>query len=202
MSIKQAISPSLEEFKRIVREEFAFMFYFNFQEIPPLNHSYQNPFEIHYEKEEWRVVVEGLSYGFSAGIRIDSPAGKSAGFGHLVSKSFWDAHRQKFARGQQGDIGFWALAFREFGQPFLKGEWSAFHDLLQKQEIQQAANLASFVQDQENRKMQQAIQQADTAFKNARYADVITELAPFEKSLPLSQITKLTISRKRNAHSD
>ena len=197
MKTEQAIAPSLDEFLRLVREEFSFVASYGFREAQPHATKYQNPFEVHFEKDSWRIVVEGLSYGFDAHVSIRSPDGKSAGLEHLCPKGFWETHRQSFARGQQGELGYWALGLKDFGAPFLRGEWSAFPELLQKQEAWSAANRDSWMQQEKERNMERAIRKADVAFKAGRYSEAASELSAFESLLPPAQIKKLAIARKR-----
>jgi hypothetical protein len=198
MKVDQAKSPTLDEFMRITREEFAFMASFGFREAAPSRTLYQNPFEVHFEKEGWRIVVEGLSYGFAASVSIRSPDGRAASLGHFCPKGFWEANRQNFSRGQQGEIGYWALGLKDFGLPFLRGEWPKFGELLLKQEEWIAANREAWERQEVEKNMERAIQRADIAFKAKRYAEAAAELSKFEASLPPAQIKKLAIARKRN----
>src|SRR5665647_1117677 len=106
MTIEQARQPSLEEFKRGAREQFSFLVSFGFHEVAPLVEQYQNPYEVHFEKDGWRIVIVGIAYGFSAAIDIRAPDGRSASFWHLVSDSSFRTHREEFSRGQIGDLGY------------------------------------------------------------------------------------------------
>jgi hypothetical protein len=116
MKVEQAKSPSLAEFKHLVRHEFSFLSPLGFREASPPNKRYQNPYEVHFEKDGWRLVVGGFSYGFSADIDVRAPDGRVASLGHFVPQGFWRTHRDSFARGQQGDIAYqeaWQLQERE-----------------------------------------------------------------------------------------
>jgi hypothetical protein len=197
MSTEQATAPSLEEFKRLVRKEFAFVASFGFRDVPPPTTRYQNPFEVHFEKDGWKIVVEGLSYGFNAHISIRSPDGRSASLDYLRPRGFWETHRQSFARGQEGEISYWALGLREFGAPFLRGEWPVFEELVRRQEAWIEANREAWANSERARLMERAIQTANVAFRAARYAEAASELVSFEEFLPPAQVKKLAIARKR-----
>jgi len=201
MKIDQATAPPIEEFKRVCAEEFSFVRSFGFHEAPPLPTRYQNPFEFHLEKDGWRMVIEGLSYGFAADISIRSPDGRRASLGHLVSKDKWLAQRQRFERGQLGDLKNLAICLRSFGQAFLAGDWSAFDQLIKKQDEWISKNRRAQESEQRDREMDKAIRDAAVAFRDGRYNETVEKLAAFEGTLPPAQAKKLAIARKKSVPS-
>lgn len=54
-----ATAPTLEEFVSSARSEFSFLAEYGFAEVSQPAAQYQNPFEVHYQRKGWRVVVEG-----------------------------------------------------------------------------------------------------------------------------------------------
>lgn len=189
----EAIAPTLDEFVSSARKEFGFLAEYGFAEVPQPVAQYQNPFEVHYEREGWRVVVEGLSYGFCAGIRVTSPDGRKAAFGHIVPKEYWKEHRDGLGRGQLGDIRYEALALKEYGQDLLEGDDSIMDELCRRTE--------KFIeQDKEywqTRDMEQAITKAADAFRDGSYTEVVRLLEEYESDLPKSQDAKLTFARNK-----
>ena len=197
MKVEQAVAPSLEEFKSTCRAEFAFLVETHgFREVPGPPTQFPNPFEVHFERSGWRIIVEGQSYGFGADVVIRSPDGKSAYYWHLVPEDF-RAKREGLGRGQLGDVRYQALCVRTFGGPFLAGNWSGFSDLVRMQSAWIIQHRKEEESAQREWKMRHAIQAADDAFRSGRYETVISELSRFEPSLPPSQLKKLEIARKR-----
>jgi hypothetical protein len=80
MKVEQAIAPSLEEFKSTCHAEFAFLVETHgFREVPDPPAPFPNPFEVHFEKSGWRIIVEGQSYGFGADVVIRGSDQRSFG---------------------------------------------------------------------------------------------------------------------------
>ena len=189
----EATAPKLDEFLSSARREFSFLADHGFSEVPPPKAQYQNPFEVHYERLGWRIVIEGLSYGFCAGIRIVSPDGRKGGFGHVVPEEYWKQHRDGLGRGQLGDIRYEAMTLREFGQDFLAGDTSIMDELIR-------LGQESVERDREywrERDMDRAITNAAEAFRAGKYREVIRLLEAHETKLPRSQAAKLALARKK-----
>jgi hypothetical protein len=189
----EATAPTLEEFVSTARAEFSFLAEYGFAEVPQPSAQYQNPFEVHYQRKGWRVVVEGLSYGFCACVRIDSPDGRRAAFGHIVPKEYWSAHRQGLGRGQLGDIRYQAMTLRAFGMDFLGGDESLMDELCRRTEDY-------IEQDREywrKRDMDRAVASAADAFQSGDYPEVIRLLEEHEDALPRAQVAKLVFARKK-----
>lgn len=197
--MEEARQPHIDEFKATCRAEFAFLISdHGFIEVREPPRRYQNPFEVHYSKNGGRLIVEGLSYGFCAGIGVQSSAGERVSFHHLVPEEFWHTHRQGLGRGQLGDIRYWALCLRHYGGPLLDGDWSGHADLLERSqkwlEEKRAAEKAHNRQFQ----AQRAVDAATPFFMSGDYAQVIQLLAPHEESLPRAQRLKLRIATERS----
>jgi hypothetical protein len=189
----EATAPTLEEFVSTSRNEFSFLAEYGFVEVPQPAAQYQNPFEVHYQRKGWRVVVEGLSYGFCVSVMIVSPDGRRAAFGHIVPKEYWTEHRQGLGRGQLGDIRYQAMTLRQFGMGFLGGDGSIIDELCRRTEDY-------IKQDREywrKRDIDRAISSAADAFHSGDYPEVIRLLAEHEDALPRAQLAKLAFARKK-----
>ena len=196
--MEDTTAPTLEEFKSACAAEFGFLVKeYGFKKVATPKGKYTNPYEVHFEKGGWRIVVVGYSYGFSAGIDIRDKNGNSVDFFHLVPEGFWDANRQGHGRGQIGDVRYQALCLKSFGESFLHNDWSDFNLLQQREKEWKKSNLLAWeVQDREMA-MKRAIEKADKAFKLRKYSDAVKELQPFQEYLPSSQAKKLAICLKR-----
>jgi hypothetical protein len=174
------------------RAEFAFLGEHGFREVPQPG-PYINPYAVLYERGDWGLRIEGLSYGFNADVAVISPDGREAGFGHIVPASFRDAHREGLGRGQLGDVKFCALCLKTFGADFLSGDNAVFEELQRR--VQLAAERDRDYWRQ--RDIAIAVDKAAAAFRSGRYTDVVSLLSPFEPSLPRAQVAKLDLARKR-----
>ncbi|OHX34000.1 hypothetical protein BJL95_05765 [Methylomonas sp. LWB] len=196
--MEQATAPTLDEFKAACRDEFGFLQKeFGFIEIGPTREEYSNLYEVNFEKDGWRIVVAGYSYGFSAGIDIRNKKGISVPFHHLVPDGFWEANRQGYGRGQIGDIRFQALCLKRFGTRFLNNDWSPFQLLRDLEEKCKEENTKAWEEDEREWAMKRAIEKADKAFKAKRYSEAADNLSEFKEYLPPSQAKKLAICLKR-----
>ena len=189
----EATAPTFDQFVSTARSEFAFLTEFGFAEVPQPAARYQNPFEVHYERDGWRLVVEGLSYGFCAGISINSPDGRKAAFGHIVPKEFWKENRDGLGRGQLADIRYEAMALNAFGQDFLNGDGAIMDELCRRTE----EYIESDRQYWRKRDMDRAITGAAEAFRSADYPQVIRLLEEHQNDLPGAQLAKLNFARKK-----
>jgi len=189
----EATAPTLDEFVSTARKEFAFLAAHGFAEAPQPEKQYQNPFEVHYERDGWRIVVEGLSYGFCAGILITAPDNRKAAFGHIVPEEYWKLHRDGLGRGQLGDIAYCALTLKEFGHDFLGGDCSMMDKLCRLTEDY----IERDRQYWRKRKVDRAITSAGDAFRSGDYFEVIRLLEGHEVDLPRAQAAKLTFARKK-----
>jgi hypothetical protein len=189
----EAKPPTLDEFASMARKKFGFLSEYGFAEVPQPAVQYQNPFEVHYERKGWRIVVEGLSWGFCAGILIISPDGRKAGFGHIVPEEYWKEHRDGLGRGQLGDIRYEAVTLKEFGMEFLAGDGSIMDELCRRTEDY----IDRDRQYWRKRDMDRAITNAADSFRSGDWPKVIRLLEEHEEDLPRAQAAKLTFARKK-----
>ncbi len=84
------------------------------KELPPPHREHSNPFEVHFAKEGWRVIVEGHSYGSGAGVTIGAPDGRKGYFHYLVTEAFWNSIEMALIEDKSGHTlpgamlqGFW-----------------------------------------------------------------------------------------------
>ena len=186
-------APTLDEFIAATRNEFRFLTDHGFVEVPQPKARHQNPFEVHYAREGWRVIVEGLSFGFCAGTLISSPDGRKASFGHIVPSKYWKEHREGLGRGQLGDIRYQAMTLKEFGKDFLEGDASIMDELC----LRTKEYIERDRQYWKQRDMERAITNSAKAFRLGSYQEVINLLEDYEDNLPKSQVAKLKIARKK-----
>lgn len=188
----------VDEFKSICRTEFNFLIIdHGFSEAPKPPLRYQNPFEVHYAKNHGRLVIEGLSYGFSAGVDVQNASGNRVPFHYLVPSGFWESHREGLGRGQHGDLRYWALCVREFGYGFLTGDWSGHDVLVAKHQQWIESNRAA--QERESRELQaqRAVEASAAPFQAGDYLTAAKLLVPHEAFLTRSQLMRLKIARER-----
>lgn len=198
IKMEETIAPTLEEFRAVCRAEFSFLQKdFSFNDVEPPKDGYANPYEVHFEKDGWHIVVVGYSYGFSAGIVIRDKNGCTVPFDHLIPEGFWDANRQGHGRGQLGDIRYQALCLKSFGKNFLHNDWSEFRLLQSLDARRKEKNLEEWNEHHTELAMKRAIEKADAAFKLKKYSEAADELLAFQEYLPSSQAKKLSICLKR-----
>ena len=191
----EATPPSLAEFTDSARREFKFLVEdFGFGEASPLAKQYQNPFEAHFERAGWRIIVEGLSYDFCAGVSIRDPDGRQAFFGHIVPRDFFWAHRDGLGRGQLGDIRYCALTLRTFGSEFLRGDTQIFDELLRRQ----AAYIEADHREMKAWDYRIASPRAARAFALKDYNAVISFLSPHLEHLTDVEHQKLDYARRHS----
>ena len=196
--MNEARQPHIDEFKAICRAEFSFLIAdFGFTEVPPPTQQYANPFEVHFTKNSGRLIAEGLSYGFSAAVDVQSPSGERAHFHYLVPEDFWATHREGLGRGQPGDLRYWALCVRTFGGAFLQGDWSGHAYLVAQGEEWRRTNRLE--QERHSRELdaQRAVDASLPLFQTGDYAGVVRLLAPHEDCLSRAQRLRLQIARQR-----
>src|SRR5687767_5782380 len=96
--------PTLDQFLVASRAEFSFLADHGFREIPLPESRYTNPYSVLFERGDWRLRVEGLAYGFGAGLSVVAPDGREVPF--IAPKAFREAHREGLGRGQVGELKF------------------------------------------------------------------------------------------------
>lgn len=186
-------SPTLEQFLAAARAEFAFLAEHGFREGSPSNSGTPNPYVVLFERGDWRLRVEGLSYGVSASLMVIAPDGRQAAFGFVVPESFRKA-REGLGRGQLGDLRYEALCFRTFGSAFLSDEALVFETMERHKQLASERDRAYWAQ----RDMEIAISKATKAFRAKQYADVVRLLSPFGPTLPRAQAAKLEVAKRRS----
>ncbi len=196
--MEETTAPTLEEFKAACRSEFGFLLQdYGFNEVEPPKEKYANPYEAHFEKDGWRIVIAGYSYGFSAGIDIRDKNGCNVPFFHLVPEGFWEDNRQGHGQGQIGDVRYQALCLKNFGKNFLHNDWRDFKLLQECEEKWKKNNIKAWEEHDRELAMKRAIEKAGKAFKLKKYSEAASELSAFEEHLPRSQAIKLAICLKR-----
>jgi hypothetical protein len=185
----------LDEYKAAARTEFAFLVETHgFREIPAPHPSSVDKFVVVYERAQWLVRVQGLSYGVSADVSIIAPDGRDASFGYAHSGSFWSEHREGFGRGQVGDLRFWAWCLRTTGERFFQNPSAFFEEIWSRRErFRQASRV-----DSQRHAMTRAMEKAQAAFRAKRYSEVTALLTPFRDALTPAQMAKLEFSRARS----
>jgi hypothetical protein len=191
----EATLPTLDEFMEAAHRELSFLIEdYSFREVPQPRAQHKNPFEVHFERAGWRIIIEGLSYGFCAGISIQDPDGRQAAFGHIIPENFFWSYRDGLGRGQLGDIRYCALTLRTFGSDFLGGDTQLFEELLSRQ--------ASYI-EADRRKMDAwgyrlAASKAAQAFAIRDYDKVVTLLSPHTAHLTEIEERKLDYARRHS----
>lgn len=198
MKPEQAVAPSLAEFQSACSTAFSFLVASHgFRQVRPKAPRYENPFEAHFERDGWRIIVCGLSYGFALGLDIRSPDGRVASFGHLVPSDQQHAMRQEFPRGQLGDIACAAKCLRDFGDQIIRGNWAAFDEIERRHRNHVVASHDAWKRQMDDARVSRAVEAADDAFRLKKYNEVVTALDPVESLLTSTQRKKLEIAKKR-----
>ena len=188
----EATPPTLQQFMDACRREFEFVVRdHGFTEVAQPPAEYQNPFAVHFERDGWRLLVEGLSYGFGAGLMIRDPEGRMAGLWHVVPKDFFNTHRDGLGRGQLGDVSYCALTLRTFGADFLAGDTSIFTELLRSHD----AYIERDRREIESWPYQRAAKDAAEAFSRREYPTVVKLLSPYIDRLSEMERRKLDYAR-------
>ncbi len=182
--------PSLTEFLTTARTEFACLLQYGFEEVEIPN---TNPFSVAFERDNWRVVVEGLSYGSSVALTLSSPDGRQADLCHLVPDSFRKTHREGLGRGQLGGIKYLSLCLRIVGQHFLDRDLGFFEKLHTAKERDLQAQRIK----REYKERDRAAHKANESFRSGAYSEVIRLLSPHESLLSPAQRLKLDLAKKR-----
>jgi hypothetical protein len=188
-------APTLDEFKQTCREAFAFlMTEYSFVEVPPPLSKYTNPFEVRFSDGNLTVIVEGQSYGFSAGVSFEDRAGRRASFGYLTLRELPPAERFTFGEsGQLALIRREAQYLRRFGSRLLRGDLTDFEWMLEEG----AKSQRKFEEEQNLWPYQRASEEANAAFSRGDYERVVELLSPFTTLLSGSQRKKLEYAQKR-----
>lgn len=198
MKVEQAIAPSLDEFRKACLSDFAFLTTTHgFRYVRSPAERYPDPFAVHFEKGGWTVVVRGLSYGFALDLEVHSPDGRHGSFGVLIPKGKAMEVRQEYQRGQLGDISSAARCLREYGEDFLRGDWSRFEEIDRfHREIRRATSDA-WHKEQKEAPLRRALKEADEAFRRKDYKAVADVLSPFSEVLSPTQRKKFEFAKKK-----
>lgn len=197
MNFEEPTAPTLEEFKAASRREFAFLLEHGFEEVPQPQKKYQNPYEVHFMKEGWRLIVEGHSYGFGAGLSVHSPDGRDGYFHYLIENGFWDSHRNGLGRGQLGDLKYQRLCLETFGRRFLDGDWREFDTIVERHSRWRIENEQAQKKGELERQMKRAIDEAKELFQDCRFSEAARLLSPYRDQLPPAQKKRLEIAEGR-----
>ncbi len=198
MKVEQAIAPSLVEFRKACLSDFSFLTTsYGFRHLPSPPERYPDPFAVHFEKDGWKIVVRGLSYGFALDLEVHSPDGRYGSFGVLIPKGKAMEVRQEYQRGQLGDISSAARCLREYGEDFLRGDWSRFEEIERfHQEIRRKTRDA-WEKEQKEAPLRHALKEAYEAFRRHDYRAVIDALTPFAEVLSPTERKKLEYAKKK-----
>jgi len=199
MKFEESTAPTLEEFKAASRCEFTFLLDHGFREVFQPEQKYVNPFEVHFEREGWRLIVEGHSYGFGAGLTVRSPDGREGYFHYLVEDGFWNSHREGLGRGQFGDLKYQRLCLETFGRSFIDGDWREFDTILERHAHWCIENEQSQKKDALERQMKRAIDHAKDLFRGCRFSEAAKLLRPYRDQLPPAQKKRLEIAEHRSS---
>jgi hypothetical protein len=200
MKAEQAVAPSLDEFKRACLTDFSFLVAMHgFEHVSPPPERYPNPFQVHFEKKGWRLIVHGLSYGFSLDLEVRAPDGRCGSFGHLIPPGKAMLIRQDYVRGQLGEIACAARCLREYGDDFLRGDWRRFDEIAEAQRQLGVAQRESWQKEEIAVRLKFALEDADLAFRSEDYERVVAALSPFEATLSPAQRKKLEIAKRRKS---
>lgn len=199
MKVEQAIAPSLAEFRKACLSDFAFLTStYGFRHLPSPAERYSDPFSVHFEKDGWKIVVRGLSYGFALDLEVHSPDGRHGSFGVLIPKGKAMEARQEYQRGQLGDISSAARCLREHGEDLLRGDWSRFEEIDRfNREIRRATRDA-WEKEQKEAPLRHALEEADEAFRRQDYRAVVDALSPYAEVLSPTQRKKLELAKKKH----
>jgi hypothetical protein len=198
-------SPSLSEFREIVREAFAYLEReFAFREVePPAQHVAVNPFLVWFASATTLVQVEGINYGFGAQV-ILGPA--DAGDDWRAAVPLWaiikhrrpDLYDETFrSEGQLGEIRLYADALRETAGDVLRGDFrvlAAARAIIDAQTRHQR-----LTEPDEIRQSRQnlAVARAAEAFRAGELNRVVELLSPYMDRLTDAQRAKLDYARAR-----
>jgi hypothetical protein len=191
--------PTLAEFKQTCSEAFAFLTTdYSFAEVPPPLREDTNPFEVCFSNSNLTVIVEGYSYGSSAGVSFEDRAGRRASFHYLTWRELPPAERYTFGEGGQLALIRQAAQYlRRFGGQLLRGDMTDLEWMLEED--------AKFWRNSDEVKKlwpyQRASEEANSAFSRGDYKRVVELLSPFTILLSGSQRKKFEYAQKRNQSS-
>jgi hypothetical protein len=186
--------PTLEEFKQVCREAFAFLTTeYSFAEVAPRARPYNNPFEVQFSNGELTVIVEGGGYGHTAGVSIEDRSGRRASFGHIVERDIPRDERYTFGEGGQlALIRREAQLLQRFGKRLLAGDMAEFEWMVEER----AKVQRRFAEEQKLWPLKHAWGEANAAFSRGDYKRVVELLSPFSTLLSDLQRKKLEYAKK------
>ena len=121
--------PTQQEFTETVREAFAFLRQFGFEEVSPHPHRAKDPFQVWFRADQRFVIVKGEGYGTMASVMLEHENGLELPAIDLVppeDRPGTKGKRRKVQPGQLEQVREAARRLEEHGADFLRGDASRF----------------------------------------------------------------------------
>lgn len=121
--------PTLREFVETVREAFAFLRHFGFDEVNPPPHRAEEHFQVWFRADQRFVIIKGEGYGTMASVTLEHENGSELPEIELVPAEDRPVRRptgRKMPSGQLEQIREAARRVEEYGQDFLAGDVNRF----------------------------------------------------------------------------
>jgi hypothetical protein len=195
--------PSAREFHAGATEHYSFLCQrYGFSLVSRLDDDQE--FIVRFRAGLLQVVVEGMSYGFVLGTRIERHSPGSDSPEVIQLHSLMELRRPELLvsryperRGQLEDMKFDSIALREVASDFLSGDlsdWTRLHAVAHATEERRGVEA---IEQMCRHDLDRASARAAEAFRNGEFQKAVEILAPFEAELSPSQVTKLKMARKR-----
>jgi hypothetical protein len=121
--------PTKQEFTATVREAFAFLRQFGFEEVSPHPHRAKDPFQVWFRADQRFVIVQGEGWGTMASVRLEHENGLELAEIDLVPAEDRPGRKRKRTQMQPGQLQQVREAARRLakhGVDFLEGDVTRF----------------------------------------------------------------------------
>lgn len=100
---EEATAPSLTEFVAACLTEFEFLTKAHGFRVGKTKEEFPNPYAIHFERDGWQIIVEGLSYGFARlAYECEHPMGARLGSASWLRWMSCSVYGMNFHAGSSG----------------------------------------------------------------------------------------------------
>lgn len=121
--------PTQQEFTETVREAFAFLRQFGFEEVSPHPHRAKDPFQVWFRADQRLVIVQGEGWGTMASVMLEHENGLELAEIDLVPDEERPARKRKrrdMPPGQLEQVREAARRLATHGVDFLEGDLTRF----------------------------------------------------------------------------
>ena len=129
VAVEPPTPPTREQFIETVREAFAFLRQYGFDEVNPPPHRANNTFQVWFKAEQRFVIVRGEGYGTMASVDLEHEDGIELAEMYLVPVEDRPRHQRKRKAqvpGQLQEVREAAQRLERHGSDFLSGDLKRF----------------------------------------------------------------------------